>query len=63
MMGAEGLTQATRIAILNANYIAARSTCTSRSLQGRTATWPTSASSIQEPKDKVGILVEMSLSG
>jgi glycine dehydrogenase len=47
MMGAEGLTEATRIAILNANYIAHRLDPHYPVLyKGKTAVWPTNASSI-----------------
>ena len=46
MMGGAGLTQATRIAILNANYIAARlSRAPIRSSTRATGGWRTSASS------------------
>jgi len=46
MMGAEGLTAATRVAILNANYIAQRrGSPISRRSTGPTGAWPTSASS------------------
>ena len=61
MMGGEGLTRATQVAILNANYIASRlAPALSRRLYGAgTAWWRMSASSTSAPiKERTGITAE-----